>query len=443
MRRFMIETWGCQMNVHDSEKMAGILRAHGYEPAASAAAADLVLLNTCSVREKAASKVFNRLGTLRRLKERNPDLLIGVCGCVAQQEGETIFRRAPWVDLVMGPRHIAQLGALLRQARTEGRSISLARDDEAIAFPSETADRAGGPKAYVTIMEGCNKTCSFCIVPYTRGREVYRPAADIVRETEALAARGYCEIELLGQNVNAWREGRDDLASLLRMIDRVPGVRRIRFTTSHPGHLSRSIMRAFREVPTVCNHLHLPAQSGSDRVLRAMRRGYTRDKYVSKIESLRRDVPDMAFSTDLIVGFPGESEADFEATLDLMREVQFDQVYAFAYSRRPGTAAAWASDAVPEAVKADRLRRLLARQDDILSRRHAGLVGRTFEVLIDGTSRLHPGVARGRTRCNRIVHVPADAPTRNGFLDVRITRAHAHSLTGEPAAAQRLRIGDD
>jgi tRNA-2-methylthio-N6-dimethylallyladenosine synthase len=435
VRRFVIETWGCQMNVHDSEKMAGILGAHGYRPAESVASADLVLLNTCSVREKAAAKVFNRLGALRRLKARNPDLLIGVCGCVAQQEGETIFRRAPWVDLVMGPRNIAHLGALLEKARTDGRSISLARDDDPITFPAEAASRAPGPRAYVTVMEGCNKTCTFCIVPYTRGREVYRPAAGIVHEVKDLVARGYCEIELLGQNVNAWREGETDFAGLLFMVDRIPGVRRVRFTTSHAGHLTPAIMRAFRDLPTVCNHLHLPVQSGSDRVLKAMKRGYTRDKYLSKIAALRRDVPDMAFSTDLIVGFPGETESDFEATLDLMRAVRYDQVYAFAYSPRPGTPAAAATDTVPEAIKTDRLQRLLALQDEVLAERQTALVGRTFEVLIDGRSRLDAGVAKGRTRCNRIVHVPADARTRNGFLDVRISRAHAHSLTGEPLEA--------
>jgi len=420
------------MNVHDSEKMAGILGAHGYVPAESAASADLILLNTCSVREKAAAKVFNRLGALRRLKDRNPDLLIGVCGCVAQQEGDAIFRRAPWVDLVMGPRNIAQLGLLLRQARLEGRSISLARGDDPIVFPSETTARAPGPRAFVTIMEGCNKTCTFCIVPYTRGREVHRLSAEIVREVRDLAARGFCEIELLGQNVNAWREGEDDLASLLRMIDRIPGVLRTRFTTSHPGHLSLRIMQTFRDVPTVCNHLHLPAQSGSDRILRAMRRGYTRGKYLSKIDYLRREVPGMAFSTDLIVGFPGETEEDFQATLDLMRAVRFDQVYAFTYSRRPGTPAAAAIERVSEAEKSARLQRLLSIQDEILGERNAGLVGRTFEILVDGHSRLDARVAKGRTRCNRIVHVPAEAPLRHRLLDVRISRAHAHSLTGEP-----------
>jgi tRNA-2-methylthio-N6-dimethylallyladenosine synthase len=433
--RFLLETWGCQMNVHDSEKMAGLLERQGYAPADSAEDADLILLNTCSVREKAAAKVFTRLGQLRLLKRRREKLVIGVCGCVAQVEGAAIFRRAPWVDLVMGPRNIAHLGELIETARRDGRSLSLARDDDPIVFPAGTAARAAGPKAFVTVMEGCNKRCSFCIVPYTRGREVYRPAREIVAEVVDLAAAGYHEIELLGQNVNAWHDGEDDFAGLLHQVDRVAGVRRLRFTTSHPGHLSRPIMEAMRDLPSVCNHLHLPAQSGSDAVLRRMRRGYTRAKYLSRIALLRRSIPGMSFSTDLIVGFPGETKDDFAHTLALVREATFDQVYAFAYSPRPGTPAAAAGDPVPEDEKALRLQRLLAVQESIQSARNVTLLGRTFQVLADGPSRLDASMSRGRTRCNRIVHFPAESQTSGGFLDVRITRAHAHSLTGEPAGS--------
>ena len=434
MKRYVIETWGCQMNVHDSEKMAGILRGCGYEEAPSAGEADLVLLNTCSVREKAAAKVFSRLGALRRLKRARPSMILGVCGCVAQVEGETIFRRAPWVDLVMGPRNLAQLGDLLERARRDGRSISLARDDDPIVFPSGTAARAQGPKAYVTVMEGCNKSCAFCIVPQTRGREVYRDTEAIVAEARDLAAGGTPEIELLGQNVNAWHHGPDDLAALLHRIDRLPGVRRLRFTTSHPGHLTPRIMEAMRDLPSVCNHLHLPAQSGSDRVLKRMRRGYTRAKCLAKIDWLRRAVPDMAFSTDLIVGFPGETEEDFLDTLDLVRAAGFAQIYAFAYSRRPGTEAAAATDGVPAEVQSERLQRLFRLQEEIAARANADLVGRTFEVLLDGPSRLDDDVVKGRTRCNRIVHLPANPAVARGFLQARIVRAHPHSLTGEPAA---------
>ena len=436
MRRFLIETWGCQMNVHDSEKIAGILATEGYTPTSDPSGADLILLNTCTVREKAADKVFGRLGQLRALKRGNPALLIGVCGCIAQQEGEAIFRRAPYVDLVMGPRNIAHLGPLLEQARRDGRSISLARDDDPIEFPSDTTARAAGPRAYVTVMEGCNKSCTYCIVPYTRGREVYRPAGEILTEVERVARRGYVEIELLGQNVNAYHHAQDDLAAILHMVDRVRGVRRIRFTTSHPGHLSQRIMDAMRDVPTVCNHLHLPAQSGSDRVLKAMKRGYSRSRYMRKIDALRSRVPDITFSTDMIVGFPGESDDEFEASLALLRDVEYQQVYAFAYSPRPGTPAAASSDSVPDGVKGERLKQLLDLQDSIQRRRNADAIGRSFQILIDGVSRMDPTVARGRTTCNRIVHVPQGPATPGRFLDVVVTQAHAHSLTARPAGAR-------
>jgi len=429
-RRYLIETWGCQMNQHDTEKMAGILVDLGYAPTTDENEADLILLNTCSVREKAESKVFGRLGRLRRLKKSNPELLLGVVGCVAQQSGEGIFRRAPYVDLVMGPRNLARLGQLIEKARREGHSIGLARDDDPIIFPTGTTARASGPKAFVTVMEGCNKSCTYCIVPFTRGREVYRPHEEILREVRDLTAHGYLEIEFLGQNVNAYHDGECDLASLLHMTDRVQGVRRVRFTTSHPGHLKQGIMDALRSVPTVCNHLHLPAQSGSDRVLRSMNRGYTRARYLAKIGYLRTTVPDIAFSTDIIVGFPGETESDFQDSLALLREVEYDQVFAFAYSPRPGTEAPRLDSALPENVKEARLRELLALQESIQIRRNGGLIGRTFEVLVDGMGRLDNGLLKGRTRCNRIVHFPGPA-RRGDFVDVQITRAHAHSLIGE------------
>jgi len=437
VRRFFIETWGCQMNVHDSEKMAGLLGKHGYAPVTEPGQADLILLNTCSVREKAARKVFSRLGMLRSLKDKNPGLLIGVCGCVAQQEGEEIFRRAPYVDLVMGPRNIAQLGTLLEQARRDGRSISLARDDDPIVFPDDTTARAAGPRAYVTVMEGCNKSCTYCIVPYTRGREVYRPAEEIAAEAAELAGRGYREIEFLGQNVNAYHHGEDDLASLLYMADRIPGILRTRFTTSHPGHLKKRIMDAMRDVRTVCNHLHLPAQSGSDQVLRRMNRGYTRARYMQKIDYLKSEIPDMTFATDVIVGFPGETAEDFEATLDLVKEVAFQQVYSFEYSPRPGTPAWDTADDISREEKSERLQRLIALQDAIQLRHNRSVVGETFEVLVDGTSRLDDSVARGRTPCNRIVHVKGAEIPLGGIVNARITRAHINSLTAETIVPTR------
>ena len=435
VRRYLIETWGCQMNQHDSEKMAGILGGLGYQATRDEREADMILLNTCSVREKAESKVFGRLGELRCLKDQRPELIIGVVGCVAQQAGESIFRRAPYVDLVMGPRNLERLGSLIEEARREGRSISLARDDDPIMFPSNTTARATGPKAYVTVMEGCNKSCTYCIVPFTRGREVYRSPDEILAEVRDLPAQGHCEIEFLGQNVNAYHFGGHDLASLLHMADRVPGVRRLRFTTSHPGHLKQRIMDAMRDVPTVCNHLHLPAQSGSDRVLRAMNRGYTRACYLSRIDYLRRAVPGIAFSTDLIVGFPGESDDDFQATLSLVRGVEYDQLYAFAYSRRPGTTATLLDGSLADEVKQERLQELLAVQEVIQRRRNQALVGGAFEVLVDGQGRLDNGLLKARTRCNRIVHFSGSA-CRGEFVEVRITRANAHSLIGERLVAR-------
>ncbi len=432
MKRFLIETWGCQMNVHDSEKMGGLLAALGYTPARHPGEADLILLNTCSIREKAAEKIFSRLGQLRPLKSHNPDLLLGVCGCVAQQEGEAIFRRAPYVDLVMGPRSMSQLAALIEQAGRDGRSISLARDEDPFVSDAGPVVREAGPKAYVTVMEGCNKSCTYCIVPYTRGREVYRPSVEILTEVHSLAAKGYREIEFLGQNVNAYHHGNDDLASLLHMADRVPGIRRLRFTTSHPGHLKHPIMEAMRDVPSVCNHLHLPVQSGSDRILALMRRGYTQARYLQKIGQLRRMVSDIALSTDLIVGFPGETEEDFRQTLDLVRQVEFDQIYAFTFSSRPGTPAADLPDALPNDTKQERLARLFSLQESIQQRRNQALINRTFDLLLDGPTRID-GLAgwKGRTRCNRIVHVRTDSGASGRFITARILRAHAHSLTGE------------
>jgi tRNA-2-methylthio-N6-dimethylallyladenosine synthase len=432
MKRFLIDTWGCQMNVHDSEKIAGILASLGYERTLEPQEADLILLNTCTVREKAAEKVFSRLGELRHLKLSNPELLIGVCGCVAQQEGEAIFRRAPYVDLVMGPRTISRLGRLIEQARLDGRSISLAHENDPVEFPSTTTARGTGCKAYVTVMEGCNKSCSYCIVPFTRGREAYRAPDDILAEAQDLVRRGYCEIELLGQNVNAYHHHDLDFAALLRMVDRVPGVRRLRFTTSHPGHLKRPIMDAMRDLPSVCNHLHLPVQSGSDRILKRMDRGYTRDSYLEKIAYLRSIVPGIAISTDLIVGFPGETDSDFALTLDLLLRMEFDQVFAFIYSPRPGTIAADLPDPIPGPVASERLARVLGLQEEIQTRRNRSLLGQAFEILLDGHGRGEQPGLKGRTRCNRIVHLPAGVLPDDRFVRVRITHAHPHSLGGVP-----------
>ena len=438
--RYHIETWGCQMNVHDSEKLAGILEAQGYRRARGVEQADVVLLNTCSIREKAAEKVFSELGRLALLKEARPGLRLGVCGCVAQQEGERIFERAPYVDFVIGPRATGSLpGALLRlSAPLAGarRTVDTAYRRDSIEFPFESIRREGEcpAKAFVTIIEGCNHRCTYCIVPTTRGREVYRCMDDVLAESRVLADRGVLEVEFLGQTVNAYRDERGrTLADLLEAASRITGVRRLRFTTSHPSQMTERLMDAMSACrPVVCDYLHLPVQSGSSAVLRAMRRGYDRDTYLRKIEGLRRRLDDLALGTDVIVGFPGETESDFIDTLTLLDEVGFDTVFAYTYSPRPGTASLALGDPVPEAVKRERLSRLQERQEAIQASRNAVWVGREVEVLVEGPSRRDPAQWSGRTSRNRIVHFPG--PGLAGRIEsMRVIRASPYSLQAEPA----------
>ena len=429
---FFIKTWGCAMNVHDEQKMASLLEADGLVRAPRAAQADVILLNTCSVREKAAEKLFTFLGRLKGLKRESPGRVIGVTGCVAQQEGERIFQRAPHVDLVLGPRRLARLPELVRQARREHRATDTALDDlTAIFWDGGAAKRPGG-KAFITIMEGCNMGCTFCIVPRTRGREVHRPFDEIVEECRRRVGEGLTELELLGQTVNAYRDGRRLFHHLLDDVARLPGLQRLRFTSSHPAFFTPATAAVMAAHETICPHLHLPVQSGSDRILRAMRRGYTVGDYLRRLDDLRRRIPDVALSTDIIVGYPGETEEDFEATLELMQRVRFVQVFAFKYSPRPETPAAGIEDDVPEAIKSARLARLFALQDRISLEENARMVGRVVPVLFDGPSRLDRNVASGRTPCNRVVNTlglhPDDAAGR--MLRVRISRAHTHSLGG-------------
>ena len=429
--RYSILTWGCQMNEHDSEKMAGLLRGLGYESSPSVEDADVVLLNTCAIREKAEDKVFSELGRLRTIKEgpRNP--VLGLCGCVGQIEQERIFARAPWVDFVDGPRGIAGLAGMIDAARQRRRSIDVAHHQESVLFPWEITERAAGPHAYITIIEGCNKPCSFCIVPQTRGPEASRPIEDVVREVGMLANSGYREIEFLGQTVNAYRDpqGRR-LADLLAATDGIKGVERIRFTTSHPVHLTDDLIRAIADLPHVCHHIHMPAQSGSDPVLKRMRRGYDRSGYLRRIEALRRAVPDAEVSTDMIVGFPGETAEDFERSLTLLDAVGFSTVYAFTYSARPGTEAAVFDDAVPAPEQSERLAALLGRQRTIQARQHAAMVGGEFEVLVDGPSRRNPGEWTGRTIHNRIVNFHGPDFVPGDLVRLRISEASAYSLRG-------------
>ncbi len=441
--RYHIHTWGCQMNVHDSEKLAGVLEREGYVPAAGEDDADVILLNTCSIREKAAEKVFSELGRLRRLKRKNSNMLLGVCGCVAQQEGDSIYRRAPYVDLVVGPRAIDSIGPALAKMRSGERGPLRVTDteyrDDSIRFPFDEIRRTGESraKAFITIIEGCNHRCTYCIVPTTRGREVYRPMTDVLDEVRTLADKGVIEIEFLGQTVNAYRDPENNtLAELLTATAAIDPVRRIRFTTSHPAQMTERLMDAMAAAqPKVCAYLHLPVQSGSTRVLKAMRRGYDREAYLAKIAALRTRIPDMLFGTDIIVGFPGETEADFRETMTLLDEVRFDTVYSFSYSPRPGTRALELDDELAPREKHERLQRLQGHQKGIQARRMAGWRGRTVEVLVEGRSKRNEERWTGRTIESRVVNfVGESAP---GHLEwVEITETTPFSLTGRVKSAE-------
>jgi tRNA-2-methylthio-N6-dimethylallyladenosine synthase len=437
--RYFIETWGCQMNVLDADKMSGAMERHGYVRACSAADADVVLLNTCSIREKAQEKVFSELGRLRPLKRQRPGLVLGVCGCVAQQEGSAIFARAPHVDIVIGTRATSSLPILVDRLRAGDDSARHVADTElredSIHFPYEHIRRDPDvhAKAYVTIIEGCNHRCAFCIVPTTRGREVSRDMDDVVAEVRSLATKGIREIEFLGQTVNAFRDARGRmLGDLLLAASDVDGIERIRFTTSHPAQMTDRLMDAMAAArPKLCAYLHLPVQSGSSAVLAAMRRGYTREVYLAKIDALRRLIPELAFGTDVIVGYPTETEEDFEETLGLLEEVGFDTVYSFTYSPRPGTAAAEGAD-LPSAVKFERLARLQSLQKGIQQRLGQRWVGRDVQVLVEGENVRNRDEWTGRSAESRVVNFHgSSAPGR--LETVRIVRATAFSLRGELA----------
>jgi tRNA-2-methylthio-N6-dimethylallyladenosine synthase len=438
--RYYIETWGCQMNVLDADKMSGALEHHGYVRTDHPANADVVLLNTCSIREKAEEKVFSELGRLKPLKDAKPGLVLGVCGCVAQQESAAIFTRAPYVDLVIGTRATASLPILIERLRAGDESARHVSDtelrDDSIAFPYDQIRRESGgiTKAYVTVIEGCNHRCTFCIVPTTRGREVSRDMDDVLAEVRSLAERGFREIEFLGQTVNAYRDTKGRmLADLLPATAAVDGIDRIRFTTSHPAQMTPRLMDAMAASrPALCPYLHLPVQSGSSRVLRAMKRGYEREVYLEKIAALRERMPDLAVGTDVIVGFPGESEEDFEQTLSLLREVGFDTVYAFTYSPRPGTPASDLVNAVANDVKFERLARLQAQQKTIQEQLGQRWVGRSVNVLVEGANRRNADEWTGRSAESRVVNFRGcTAPGR--IESVKISHASAYSLRGEIA----------
>jgi tRNA-2-methylthio-N6-dimethylallyladenosine synthase len=469
VRRYLIRTFGCQMNVHDSERLAGLLAAEGMEPAQTLDDADVVVLNTCCIRENAENKLYGNLGQLKAVKERRPDLQVAVGGCLAQKDRSAIQQRAPWVDAVFGTHNVGAAGDLLRRAAAMGGSVMEILDeaqvDDELAFPSALPVRRELPyAAWVTIQIGCDNSCAFCIVPSVRGREISRPFDQIVAEVTSLAEAGTVEVTLLGQNVNSygrdlttalrsdpeWRRAagrtgpawasdsrpraRPLFADLLRAVGDVEGIRRIRFTSPHPKDLRPETIEAMASVAAMCEHLHLPLQAGSDRTLAAMHRGYTAERYLERLAAARAAVPELAVTTDLIVGFPGETEDDFDRTLEVIAEAQYDSAYTFIYSPRPGTeAAARTHEFVPAAVAAERFARLKVVVERSALAKHRARVGRIEEILVEGPSKKDPGVTTGRTRQNKLVHVPGRLPA-GSLADVRITGAAPHFLAGELVA---------
>ena len=442
--KLYIQTHGCQMNEYDSARMADVLAAaEGLELTDNVEDADVVLVNTCSIREKAQEKVFSQLGRWKSLKQGDKPVLIGVGGCVASQEGEAIIKRAPFVDLVFGPQTLHRLPELIRARREEDRPQVDISFPEIEKFDRLPEPRAEGPSAFVSIMEGCSKYCSFCVVPYTRGTEISRPFEDVLVEVVQLAEKGVREVNLLGQNVNAYRgpmgPGADaetaDLGLLIRTIAQIDGIDRIRFTTSHPLEFSDSLVEAYRDVPQLANYLHLPVQSGSDRVLAAMKRGYTALEFKQKIRKLRAVRPDISISSDFIVGFPGETDADFEKTMKLIADVGFDQSFSFIYSRRPGTPAADLPDEVPDDVKHARLSRLQAHINEYSAGISRAMVGSVQKVLVTGPSRKDPNELTGKTENMRSVNFAGHPRLVGQFVDVVITEAMPNSLRGRVVTA--------
>jgi tRNA-2-methylthio-N6-dimethylallyladenosine synthase len=441
-KKLYIKTMGCQMNEYDSDKMADVLReSHGYELTDDADSADLLLVNTCSIREKAQEKVFSELGRWRPLKEKRPGVMIGVGGCVASQEGEGITKRAPFVDVVFGPQTLHRLPELLEDARARSDSVVDISFPEIEKFDRLPEPRAEGPTAFVSVMEGCSKYCSFCVVPYTRGEEISRPFDDVIAECVSLSQQGVSEINLLGQNVNAYRgpmhDGQiADLATLIYYVAAIESIERIRFTTSHPMEFTDSLIQAYAEVPKLANYLHLPVQHGSDRVLARMKRGHTILEYKQKIRKLREARPDISLSSDFIVGFPGETDDDFEQLMNLVAEIGFDQSFSFIYSARPGTPAASLDDDTPMDVKKQRLQILQARINQQAFEISQAMVGTTQRVLVEKTSKKDANQVAGKTENMRWVNFDADPSCIGQFVDVIVTEALPNSLRGRLANSQ-------
>jgi tRNA-2-methylthio-N6-dimethylallyladenosine synthase len=424
MKKAYIKTYGCQMNVHDSEKMAGVLLREGFALTEDQREADVVIYNTCGIREKAEQKFLSDLGRTRRLKLKRPEMKIAVAGCVAQQRGRDLLRQAPHVDCILGPQNISAVGEMVRG----GRAVAL-EDNPLIAERELPALRKEGKRAWVAIMYGCDNFCSYCVVPHTRGRERSRSGESIVREVRDLAGEGLPEITLLGQNVNSYRSD-VDFPGLLRKLNGVEGIERIRFVTSHPRDLSDGLVEAMATLDSVCEHIHLPLQSGSTRVLAAMNRGYTRVEYLERIQSLRERVPGIAITSDIIAGFPGEGDEDHRDTVSTLREIEYDGIFAFRFSPRPGTKAAGMEEQLPETVKQKRLKEILDVQDEITLKKNRALLGTEAEILVEGPSETG-GLLTGRTKTNKIVNFEGQGGLVGRLVRVRIIEAKRHSLLGE------------
>ncbi len=434
--KIFIQTHGCQMNEYDSEKMLDVLNdANGMELTEDAEEADVLLLNTCSIREKAQEKVFHQLGRWRKLKEKNPEVIIGVGGCVASQEGQALKDRAPVVDVVFGPQTLHRLPEMVAEAKSDKTFVIDTSFPEIEKFDRLPEPKANGVSAFVSIMEGCSKYCTFCVVPYTRGTEISRPFDDVIAEVAELAEQGVREINLLGQNVNAYRGTMHngdiaDLAMLIHYVAAVDGIDRIRYTTSHPVEFSDSLIQAYAEVPELVDHLHLPIQSGSDRILAAMKRGHMAVEYKQKIRKLREIRPNISLSSDFIIGFPGETDKDFADTMQLIEDVGFDRSFSFIYSARPGTPASSFEDDVPESVKKTRLYRLQQRISEMEQEISAKMVGTKVKVLVESVSKRDPNQIAGRTENNRVVNFDGDHTLIGNFAELEITEAHPNSLKG-------------
>ncbi len=425
MKKVYIKTFGCQMNVHDTERMLGVLLDRGYQPTDEPLEADLIVFNTCSIREKAEQKFYSQLGRTKHFKIKNPGLRIAVAGCIAQQEGEALRERFPYLDAVIGPQNIGRVGEL----ETLGKGI-LTDDNPDIAMEDLPAYRKEGVSAWVNIMYGCNNFCSYCVVPFTRGRERSRPLASIEAEIRGLVKAGYLEITLLGQNVNSYK-GEVGFPELLRRLNMIEGLERIRFVTSHPKDFGEDLIAAMKESEKVCEHIHLPLQSGSDRILSLMNRRYTFGEYMEKIQRLRKEIPDIAITTDIIAGFPSETDQDHSMTIQALREVEFDGIFAFKYSPRPRTRALELDGHLPDEVKAERLQEILQLQDIITEKKNRAYLGKTVQVLVEGRAEGKNGFFTGRTRTNKIVNIASTGEIAPGsLLDVTIEKTFRHNLEG-------------